>query len=261
MGHTDASGRGLGAVLEQEQADGRNHPIAYASHILSPHEQQYRIKELETLAVVWSLRHFRAYLYGHKCIVYTDHSPVKSLLKTKHLARWGEVVSEFDLEVKYCPGRKNANTDALSQSPISQSELEDDGKGFHSVQVGAVVPDVSGSEGITEENEELVKRQDEELGLVVTFLEQGLLPPEESMARQLTLKKCQYVVLDKVLYWIDDLRKNRLRLYVPVCMRQELMKETHGGRFAGHFSPKEVSPEILVGQYVIRMFMHTVEAV
>ena len=53
------------------------------------------------------------------------------------------------------------------------------------MQVGAVVSDVSNSEGITEENEELVKlqHQDEELGPVVTFLEQGLLQPEESMAR------------------------------------------------------------------------------
>ena len=48
------------------------------------------------------------------------------------------------------------------------------------------------------------------------------------------------MVLDKVLYRIDDLRKNRLRLCVPVCMRRELMKEAHGGRFAGHFSPKGV---------------------
>ena len=80
--HTDASGKGLGAVLEQEQADGKNHPIVYASRTSSLHEQRYGITELETLAVVWSLRHFRAYLYGHKCIVYTYHSPVKSILKT-----------------------------------------------------------------------------------------------------------------------------------------------------------------------------------
>ena len=68
-------------------------------------------------------------------------------LKTKHpsgkLAHWGEVVSEFDLEVKYRPGCKNANADALSQSPTSQSELEDDDEAFHSVQVGAVVLDVT----------------------------------------------------------------------------------------------------------------------
>ena len=102
--------------------------------------------------MVWSLRHFQAYLYGHKCIVYTDHSPVKSLLKTKHpsgkLARWGEVVSEFDLEMKYRPGCKNANADALSRSPVSQSELEGDDEAFHSVQVGAVVSDVSDSKGL-----------------------------------------------------------------------------------------------------------------
>ena len=124
--YMDASGKGHGAVLEQEQADEKYHPIAYVSPTLSPHEQWYGITELETLAVVWSLRHFQAYLYGHKFVVYTAHSPVKSLLKTKHpsgkLARWGEVVSEFDLEVKYRPGHKNANADALSQSPVSWSE-------------------------------------------------------------------------------------------------------------------------------------------
>ena len=158
--------------------------------------------------------------------------------------------------MKYHPRRKNANADALSRSPISQSELENDDKAFHSVQVGAVVPDVSDSEGITEENEELVKlqHQNEQLGPVVTFLEQGLLPPEESMARRLTLEKCRYVILDKVLYRIDDLRKNGLRLCVPVCMRQELMKEGTWWEVCWTLftqrSVLHVSPEVLVGRHV-----------
>ena len=61
----------------------------------------------------------------------------------------------------------------VTRSPVSQFELEDDDEVFHSVQVGAVVSD---SEGITEENEELVKlkRQDKELEPEVTFLEQGI---------------------------------------------------------------------------------------
>ena len=57
---------GLGAVLEQEM--GMLHPVNYASRSCG-------ITELEALGVVWGAKHFRAYLYGHKCIVYTDHSP------------------------------------------------------------------------------------------------------------------------------------------------------------------------------------------
>ena len=49
---TDASVKGLGAVLSQLQDDKRLHPIAYASCFLSPQENKYEITELETLAVV-----------------------------------------------------------------------------------------------------------------------------------------------------------------------------------------------------------------
>ena len=126
--HTDASGKGLGADLEQVQADGTSHPIAYASRTLSKHEAKYGITELEALAVVWALRHFRAYLLGHSCTVFTDHAPVKSLLNSRHpsgkLDRWAQTVAEFDLELKYKPGRKNANADALSRSPLDDPVMK-----------------------------------------------------------------------------------------------------------------------------------------
>ena len=66
------------------QDDGASHPIAYASRTLSIHEKKYGITELEALGVVWALRHFSVYLWGHKTIVYTDHLPLKSLLYAKH---------------------------------------------------------------------------------------------------------------------------------------------------------------------------------
>ena len=104
------------------QDNGASHPIVYASRTVSTHKKKYGITELEALSVVWALRHFRAYLWGHKTIVYTDHSPVKSLLYARHtsgeLARWSQVISEYDLEIRYRPGRQNANADALSRSPL-----------------------------------------------------------------------------------------------------------------------------------------------
>lgn len=92
---TDASVRGLGAVLSQVQDDQLLHPVAYASLALSPLEK-YVITEVETLAVVWAVNHFHAYLYGHDVRVYTDHSAVKALLDTpnpsgKHARWWSKV--------------------------------------------------------------------------------------------------------------------------------------------------------------------------
>ena len=119
---TDASGVGLGAVLAQKHADGTTHPIAYASRTIQPHERNYGITELEALTVVWSVKHFRQYLYGHRCHVFTDHEALKALLNTPHrsgkLACWWLLLQELDLLIHYVPGKTNPRADALSCSPL-----------------------------------------------------------------------------------------------------------------------------------------------
>ena len=52
---TDASGKGLGAVLSQKPSDGRYHPIAYASHIMNETEQRYHSNKQEFLALKWAV--------------------------------------------------------------------------------------------------------------------------------------------------------------------------------------------------------------
>ena len=78
----DASGIGLGAVLSQLQEDSELHPIAYASGCLDTSKRNHRITELETLAVVWTVRYFWPYLLGHCAIVFTDHSACVSVLSS-----------------------------------------------------------------------------------------------------------------------------------------------------------------------------------
>ena len=112
---------GLGAVLAQEQPDGSVRPIAYVSRSLQKHECSYGITELEGLGVVWAVKHFRPYLYGHICVVYTDHEALKSLLNTPQpsgkLARWGMALQELDLHIQHRSGKHNMNADALSRFP------------------------------------------------------------------------------------------------------------------------------------------------
>ena len=73
--------------------------------------------------MVWALRHFRAYLLGHACVVVTDHAPLRALLKARHqsgkLARWSQTIAEFNVEIKHHPGRQHSNADALSRAPLS----------------------------------------------------------------------------------------------------------------------------------------------
>ena len=81
MLETDASVLGLGAVLSQLQGDQNLHPSAYPSRALSSNERNYGITDLETLAVVWAMSHFRSYIYEQDVTVITDHSAVRPILK------------------------------------------------------------------------------------------------------------------------------------------------------------------------------------
>ena len=83
---TDASCSGLGAIPSQVQEDGHVHPVSYASRALSPAEWNYGITDLETLAVVWAISHFRHYLYGQQVTIYTDHTAVKSVLLNPNIS-------------------------------------------------------------------------------------------------------------------------------------------------------------------------------
>ena len=97
----------------------REKVIAYASRQLKPHEENYTTHDLKLGAVVFALRLWRHYLYGTKCVVFTDHQSLKYILNQKVLnmrqRRWIELLSDYDCEICYHPGKGNVVADALSR--------------------------------------------------------------------------------------------------------------------------------------------------
>ncbi|GJX02010.1 putative reverse transcriptase domain-containing protein, partial [Tanacetum coccineum] len=105
---------GYGAVLMH-----REKVIAYASRQLKKHEENYMTHDLELGAVVFALRLWRHYLYGTKYVVYTDHKSLQYILDQKELnmrqRQWIELLSDYDCEIRYHPGKGNVVADAFSQ--------------------------------------------------------------------------------------------------------------------------------------------------
>ena len=122
---TDASGRGLGAVLCQKQADGRYHPIAYASRVMNETEQRYHSNKQEFLTLKWVVtEQFHEYLlpYGknrNEFVVHTDNNPLTYIFSSANLdaagQRWVAHLTSYNFSLEYQKGKDNTLTNFLSQ--------------------------------------------------------------------------------------------------------------------------------------------------
>ena len=213
---TDASIKGLGAVLAQQQDDSRVRPIAYASRTLQPHEKNYGVSELEALGVVWALKHFRHYIYGYRCRVFTDHEALKALLNTPHpsgkLARWGMAIQELDLEIIHRAGKPNVSADALSRYPLPGKSKECDDVSFGIV---AALPQVQDCETTTIHE---LQRADPKVKQIIIYLEKRELPSEDKEAKEIVLSQDSFTLKEGVLYYIA--KDKTLRVVAPASCRK-----------------------------------------
>nr|GEZ26324.1 putative reverse transcriptase domain-containing protein [Tanacetum cinerariifolium] len=83
------------------------------------HEKNYTTHDLELGAVVFTLKMWRHCLYGTKCVVFTDHKSLQHIFDQKELnmrqRRWLDLLSNYDCEIRYHPGKANVVADALTR--------------------------------------------------------------------------------------------------------------------------------------------------
>ncbi|KAF6214569.1 hypothetical protein GE061_009312 [Apolygus lucorum] len=198
---TDASLLGLGAVLTQQFPEGER-VIAYASRSLSSAERKFSVIELECLAVLWAIKHWRQYLELTEFTVITDQQALKWLNELKEpsprLARWAIELQSHNYHIVYRKGKYN-RADALSRAPI---EVEVNTLDFQAETADRWFVD---------------------------------------MRRKIVQNPDQYplwrVEGDSVMKYVpgrDDLVPS-WKLLVPRGQRQKLMEENHNTPHSGHF--------------------------
>ena len=84
--------------------------------------KNYSSMRLELLGLKWAVTEkFKEYLYGSRCIVYTDNNPLSHLTTSKAAPvtdmRWVAQLADYNLDIHYKPGKNNQNADILSRNP------------------------------------------------------------------------------------------------------------------------------------------------
>ncbi|CAN6292538.1 unnamed protein product [Urochloa humidicola] len=113
---TDASAKGIGAVLTQQ-----GHPIAYLSKALGPRAQALSTYDKECMAVILAVDKWKQYLQHREFIISTDHRSLTHL--TEQRLQQGMQHKAFvkllglQYRVVYKKGPDNKAADALSRKP------------------------------------------------------------------------------------------------------------------------------------------------
>ena len=93
--------------------------VAYGSHQLKNHEQNYPTRHMELAAVVFALKIWFHYLYGKVFEVYSDHKSLKYIFMQQYLnirqRRWMKFLEDYDFTLHYHLCKENVVADALNR--------------------------------------------------------------------------------------------------------------------------------------------------
>lgn len=249
--HTDASKLGIAGILMQYQSDGELKPVMYFSRVTTREEQNYHSYELETLALVESLKRFRVYVAGLKLKVITDCAAVRHTFVKKDLvpriARWWLQVQDFDMEIEYRAGDKMRHVDALSRNPVDvQVNVISTEDWFLTVQMqdaklnniieqlrgGDANPDILNNYKINNERLYRITLHGDRLA-VPQVARWKLLQKFHDGMGHCGLKRCEEAL--KAKYWFPKMTKF-IKKYVTSCLDCAFRKG-HYGKLEGMLHP------------------------
>nr|VZI42386.1 unnamed protein product [Spirometra erinaceieuropaei] len=225
---TDASGYAIGAVLSQDDANGVEHPICFASNTLTKPQRNYCTFRRELLAIVVFLRQFKHLLVRRRFVLRTDHRALQWLRTFKdpmdQLASWQEFLQDFDFECQYRPGHKHGNADAFSRFPhVTDADPDVQRAGVNAI----VVSEPTRHEWVT------AQTTDPDTATIYRHMSLGLPKPAEREMRgasqnaRLLLNQWPYLTIENDILFLRDPASNRLQPVVPGCLVDSVLTDLH----------------------------------
>jgi len=230
----DSSSYGLGALLEQRQADTEWRPVYYASRTLSDTEKRYAQVEKEALASTWACEKFNRYLEGLEDFeLRTDHRPLVSILGSKaigdltpRLQRFRMRLRCYRYHVTYVPGKYLYAADHLSRSPHSgelsseQDVLDDESVNY---SINAILDDLPMSDCRLQEIRDL-QAADKTTQEVIRYVQNGW-PPREDLSADVR----PFTQYEADLHIVRGLLALNGLLYLPPPIRSTIIERLHQG--------------------------------
>ena len=277
---SDASGNSVGFVLTQKH-DNREKVIAYGSKKLTETQQRYCTYDREFFGILTAIRSYQHYLRQGHFFVVTDHRPLLNLRKldpksdaTGRRVRWSIELNLYDFTVVYKKGRAHGDADAMSRLTDHDDYAEDeDCAGFLGDEgLFALVGSEEGTHAVVELISDNTKRkaleeaQDEDLTIfeVKEAIRQGAPLPTHIKERFYTSNFKRLVIKDgilsrKAVCGVSEIPI--LQSIIPPKVVDSVLREAHGGKFAGHPGYKRLSTQLLRHSIWPDMFRDTREFV
>ncbi len=235
---TDASYKGLGAILSQQHSNGER-VIAYASRTLAANERKWGITELEALAVIWGTQQFNVYLESRKFDLITDHKALLAFKNIKdsnpRLERWSIKLSKYDYEVIYRKGNENVNADCLSRDPINlmdSMEIINKLDYVHTIDILNIIV------------KDLIEKQEKDKDIIrikKLIIEKGRIEfirkenDEVEIVNRFKVGQNQWFIEKRGIIYNRIYSTNKKQFYdryvLPHDFRKMVLDECHGGHF------------------------------